>query len=114
MATVTNEQVAALAQRGGEVETGDASARAAPLVAIAADNNGWAVESLQDARCDDADNADVPWHLAFDDDEIVLGFEFGMEIVDDLLGNIALDFLALAIAGIECLRQRRRGLQVGG
>ena len=69
---VAHEQIAAFAQRGGQIKTRDAAARTAPFAALAAENDGGPVKLLEHARRDDADDADVPEQLSLDDDEIRL------------------------------------------
>ena len=54
------EQLAALLQRACQVEALDAAARAAPVLAIATENDCGPIELLQHARRNDADNTDVP------------------------------------------------------
>ena len=114
MAAVAEQQVVALAQRGGQVEAGDAAARAAQLVAVAAEDDGRAVELLEHARGDNAHDADVPGQLALDDDEVGLRVEPGAHGADDFLGDAAFDLLALAVVGVELLRDGQRFGEVAG
>ncbi len=62
---------------------------------------------MQHARGDDAHHADVPKQLSFDDDEISLGIEFRADGADDFIDDAAFDFLTLAIAHVESLRDGR-------
>ena len=105
---MSHEQIAALPQRGGQIESHDAAARTAPFTAFPAENDRGAVKLLQHARRDDADHADVPEQLSLDDDEIRLRIEFRLHRANDLLHDAPLDFLAFTIPGIEILRQRHR------
>src|SRR5208283_1244687 len=73
---VPHEQIAALTQRGGQIKTRNAAARTAPFTAFTAENDRGAVKLLEYARCDDADHADVPEQLPFDDDEVLLRVKF--------------------------------------
>src|SRR6185437_8182283 len=55
VAAVAEEEVVAFAQGGGEVETGDAAAGAAPLLAFTTDDDGRAIKFLEHARGNDPD-----------------------------------------------------------
>src|SRR6185437_17022952 len=91
----------------GEVETGDAAAGAAPLLAFTTDDDGRAIKFLEHARGNDPDHADVPEQLAFHDDEIGVGIELGADGADDFVNDAAFDFLAFAISRVERLRDGR-------
>ena len=115
VAAVAEQQVVALAQRGGQVEPRDAAARAAELPAVAAEDDGRAVKLLEHARSHNAHHADVPGQLAFNDDEVGLRVEPGAQGADDFLGDAALDLLALAVCassawamGMASARSRRQ------
>ena len=112
VATVAHQQVRTIAQRGGQVESFDAAARAAPILAVTAEDEGGTVKGSHHARGDDSDDANVPKQLAFDDDVIRLGVEFCRDRADDFVGDGALDFLALPVAGIQFARQRFGGGKV--
>ena len=112
VAAVAEQQVVAFPQRGGQVETGNAAARAAELLAIAAEDDGRPVELLEHARRDNAHDADVPRQLTLDDDEVGLRVEPGAHRADDFLGDAAFDLLALAVVGVQLLREGQRFGQV--
>src|SRR5437867_9331552 len=97
MSAVAHQQVAALAQGGGEIEAVNAPSGAAPFLGIATQNNGRPIKLLQHPRSHDADDADVPEQLTLDNDEIFGGIESGADGCNDLLGDVALDLLTLAI-----------------
>jgi len=84
------------------------------LPGIAPEDEGRAVELLEDARGDNADDADVPGHLAFDNDEVGLRVEPGAQGADDFVGDGAFDLLALAVVGVELLGDGQRLREVGG
>jgi hypothetical protein len=109
---VANQQVGAFAQSRRQVKSGDAASGPAPLSAIASDDNRGAIELLKDARGDDAHNADVPKGLAFDDDEVIFGFELGADGRNGFFRYAAFDFLALTVFSIQLLGERHRGAHV--
>ncbi len=106
VSAVADQQMIALAQGSGEVETGDAAAGAAPFGAVPTDDDGGAIELLEDARSNDPDDADVPGLLAFDDDEIGLRIEPRANGGNGLFGDGAFELLAFTVAGIEALGER--------
>ena len=114
MTTVADEQVVALAQRGGEVEALDAAARPAPLRRVAAQDERGPVELAQHAGGHDAHDADVPEELPLDDDEVARRVEARANGPDDFVGDGALDGLALAVAMVEGAGDGFGGGEVGG
>ncbi len=104
VATVAHEQVAALAQGGREIESFDAAPRAAPLVAFAANDNRRAIKFLENARGHDADDADVPQQLSFDQNKISRSVKPRSDGPNDFFADAALDVLPLAIARTEAFR----------
>ncbi len=75
MSAMAHKQVIAFTQASGEVKAFDAAAGPAELPRVAAKNQRWAMKSLHHARCDDADDADVPRFAGFNDDVISLRIE---------------------------------------
>src|ERR1022692_3278446 len=90
---VTREQIVAFTQGRGQVKTRDAAAGTAPFLALAAQDDRGPIKFLEHARCNDADDADVPEQLAFDDLKVRVGIELRAHRADDLLDDAALDFL---------------------
>src|SRR5438034_7073092 len=82
--------------------------------AIASHDNGRPIKLLEHTRSNYAHDADVPGRVAFNDDEVSRRFEFGLNSLDDLLADGALDLLTLAVAGIELLRQRQSLSHIAG
>src|SRR6185295_19428050 len=103
-----------LPERGREVESFDAAAGPAPFVTVAPDDYGGTMELLEHARRHDADHADVPHQLAFDDDVVGGGIEFTAQGVDGVVGDVALDLLAFAVASVETVGDRFGGGEVTG
>jgi hypothetical protein len=114
VAAVADEQMVALAQSGCEVETCDATPGAAPFDTITANDDGGAIELLEHAGSDDADDADVPGLLAFDDDEVGFGIKPGANGSNSLFSDEAFELLALAVAGVEALSERQSFSEVAG
>jgi len=97
------EQVVAAAHGLGEVEALDAAGGAFPAVAVAGEDEGGPVKFAHDTGGDDADDAEMPLHVALDDDEIVLGVEAFADALDGLVGCVALDFSAFVVVVVEGL-----------
>src|SRR5580698_6320663 len=95
-----------------QVETLDASARTAPALAVAAQDNGRPVKLLQNARCHDADDADVPLRPALDDNEILCAIKSRTEQSSQFVAHRALDVLAAAIALVQMAGQSTGFLRV--
>src|SRR5258705_6589905 len=100
MTAVAHEQFVAIAQRRCQVKPVDAAARTAPLLAVAAKNDRWAVELLQDARGNDANHADVPRQVAFDDNKMSGWIELTADLFDEPFCDATFDLLSLAIMRI--------------
>src|ERR1035441_6989980 len=75
VAAVADQQIITLAQRGSQVEPGDAAPGPTELRAVASEDDGWAVELLEHTRGDNPHHPDVPGQLTFDDGEISQGVE---------------------------------------
>jgi hypothetical protein len=114
VAARADQQVAAFPQGSGQIEPRNTTARAAEFRAVPAKDNGRAIELLEDTGGDNADDTDVPGHIAFDDDEVGLGVEPDAHGAKDLVGNGAFDFLPLAVMRVQILRERQRFGQVAG
>jgi hypothetical protein len=69
---------------------------------------------LEDARSDDADDAEVPASIGLDNNEMFVGLEFGLQQGNDLGSRAAFESLALAIVGIEGLSKWQGGSEVTG
>src|SRR5712675_1802313 len=108
MPAMANQQISAFAQSRRQIESRNAATGPAPLRALSADDNRGPIELVKHARSDNTNYADVPEHLALDDDKIIFGFEFGSHGRNGFFSNAALDFLALAILGVQLLSERHR------
>jgi hypothetical protein len=114
VATVADQQVIALAQRRGQIETRNAAAGPTEVLAITPENDSGAVELLEHARRNNPDDADVPGQLALDDDEVGLCVESRTQVADDFIGDAALDLLPRTVMGVQLLRDGQGFSQVGG
>ena len=52
--------------------------------------------------------------MTFHNDEVGMGVESGAHRSNDFLGNATLDFLALAVVGVQVLRDGQRFGEVAG
>jgi hypothetical protein len=114
MTAVAQEEAVALSEGISEVEAFDAAAGAAPDGAIAAEDDGGTIIALKDAGGDDADDADMPGALAFDDHEIALGIKAGVEFGEEGIGHGLFDLLPLSVAGIEAMGDAGGGGEIVG
>ena len=107
VSAMADEQVVAVAQRGGEIKALDAAAGATPFVALATDDDGGAVKFLEHARGDDADDADVPEQPSLNEDVVAFGLERAAQRADGFVSDGAFDLLTLAVAGVQAGRDGR-------
>ena len=105
VAAVAYQQVVAFPQRRREVETFNAAPRTAPFVSFAAQDDRGPVKLAQHARSNNADDADVPKQLAFDNDVIRFRVESRAHGADDFLRDAAFDLLALAVPRVQIAGQ---------
>src|SRR5207245_3022468 len=101
MAAMADEEVAAFTQGRGKVETDDAAPGPAPFVAIAANDNCGTIKVIQDPRCHNADDPQVPGSVAFNNHEVFIRIKLGAEDGDDFVGDATFDRLALAVVSVE-------------
>src|SRR5204862_3426934 len=108
MAPMTNQQISALAQTGGQIEPRNAPAGTAPVGAIPADNDRRPIKLLEHARSHDPHHADMPGRLPFDDYEIGRGIELRAHRGDGFLRDFSFYSLTLTISVVQFLRDRFR------
>ena len=101
VSAVVVEKVVAAAHGLGKVEALDAAGGAFPAVAVAGEDEGGPVEFAHDAGGDNADDAEVPLHVALDDDEIVRGVKPLADALHGLCGDVTLDLPALAVVVVQ-------------
>ena len=114
MASVTNEQVVTLAQRGRQIESLDAPTGTAPMRTITAQDDCWAIKFLKHARSDNADHAQMPGFLPLNEHEIAQWIKPSADRFDQFFRDAALDGLALAVFRVQTLRQSGGFLGVSG
>src|SRR5436190_6074260 len=114
MAAVAHKQIAALTQRRGQIEALDAPARPSPFLAFTADDDGGPIKILQHTRSDNADHADVPHELAFDQNKVAGGIEAGTNGANHFVANPALDLLTFRIPRAKTFGDGRGFSEVAG
>ena len=95
------QQVGAVPQGRRQIESRNAPARPAPDGSVTTEDQGWSVEFAQHSRGDDADDADVPRGISFDDHQITLRVEPVSHPFQGFLGDAFLDVLPLAVLLVE-------------
>ena len=96
VAAELDEQVLGILQGFVHIETADAAARALADAVADGDDQGWPIVRFHQARCGNADDADVP-ALVIGDEDAVASPPLPFDLSDGFLGNGVLDVLALCV-----------------